>query len=143
LIAGLEIRSDEHQVFYNQVETIMLMDQHYEAYKSYILLEDFAHGLDSLIKAVKMYDRYQNTARELGCFDDMTIILGWVNDKLNNVYGITESEARELYMIMDDIEFATKVRAIATDAEVKYKEQQMQAELEEIINEQLKEQEKE
>ena len=52
-------------------------------FNSYLaLLEDYEHGLDSLIKAVKMYDKYQNTARDLGCFDDMTVILGWVDHKL-------------------------------------------------------------
>ena len=120
LMSGLEMRSNEHQAFYEQVTTIMFMDRHYEAYKTYMLMEDFDHGLDSLIKAVKMYDKYQNEARDLGCFDDMTVILSWVNDKLDGTYDITESEARELYMIEDDQDYAIAVRAIAAEAKAKY-----------------------
>lgn len=120
LLSGMEMKSNEHQAFYEQVQTIMFMDRHYEAYKNYMLLEDFDHGLDSLIKAVKMYDKYQNEARNLGCFDDMTVVLSWVNDKLDSTYGITESEARELYMIKDDQDYAIAVRAIAAEAKLKF-----------------------
>lgn len=117
LMSGLTMRDEDHKVFFNQVQTIMFMDIHYEAYKNYMLLDDYNHGLDSLIKAVKMYDKHQNTARDLGCFDDMTVILGWVDAKLNSVYGISVSRAREIYMIANDTEYATIVRAIAAEAE--------------------------
>ena len=120
LLSGMEMKSNEHQTFFEMVQTVMFMDRHYEAYKNYMLLEDFDHGLDSLIKAVKMYDKYQNDARDLGCFDDMTVVLSWVNDKLESTYGITESRARELYMITDDQEYAVEVRAIAAEAKDKY-----------------------
>lgn len=129
LLSGLEMRTKEHQAFYDQVETIMFMDRHYEAYKNYMLLENFDNGLDSLIKAIKMYDKYQNEARELGCFDDMTVVLSWVNDKLNSTYGITESRARELSMITDDQEYAVAVRTIAGEAEEKYLEKKAEEEL--------------
>ena len=117
LIYGMEMKEDDHQVFYNQLTTIMLMDRHYEAYKSFMLNDDYAHGLDSLIKAVKMYDKYQNEARELKCFDEMTVVLGWVETKLVSTYGLSVSEARELSMIKDDDEYAVKVREIAAKAE--------------------------
>lgn len=129
LLSGLEMRNKEHQAFYDQVQTIMFMDSHYEAYKNYMLLENFDNGLDSLIKAIKMYDKYQNEARELGCFDDMTVVLSWVNDKLSSTYGITESRARELSMITDDQEYAIAVRAIADEAEAKYLEKKAEEEL--------------
>lgn len=130
LLSGLEMRNKEHQAFFDQVQTIMFMDQHYEAYKNYMLLENFDNGLDSLIKAIKMYDKYQNQARDLGCFDDMTVILSWVDDKLENTYGITESRARELSMLEDDQEYAIAVRAIAHEAEAKYLEMKAEEELE-------------
>ncbi len=129
LLSGMKMRNKEHQAFYDQVQTIMFMDRHYEAYKGYMLLENFDNGLDSLIKAVKMYDKYQNKARELGCFDDMTVILSWVSSKLNDVYGITESRARELYMLTDDREYANIVRDIAGKAETKYLETKVEKEL--------------
>ena len=116
MLSGMKMKDKDHKVFFNQLETIMFMDIHYESYKNYMLLDDYEHGLDSLIKAVKMYDKYQNVARELGCFDDMTVILGWVDTKLNDVYGITSSRARELYMIDNDTEYATIVRAIGAEA---------------------------
>ena len=120
LIYGMEMKEKDHQVFYDQLTTIMLMDRHYEAYKSFMLNEDFAHGLDSLVKAVKMYDKYQNEARELKCFDEMTVVLGWVENKLTATYGVSLSEARELSMIKDDDDYAVKVRTIAAKAEAEY-----------------------
>ena len=85
-----------------------------------MLNEDFAHGLDSLVKAVKMYDKYQNEARELKCFDEMTVVLGWVENKLTTTYGVSLSEARELSMIKDDDDYAVKVRTIAAKVEAEY-----------------------
>ena len=120
LLSGIEMRSNEHQAFYEQVQTIMFMNRHYEAYKNYMLMEDFDHGLDSLVKAVRMFDKYQNQARDLGCFDDMTVVLSWVNDKLDSTYGINESYARELSMIKDDQEYAVAVRTIAAEAKAKF-----------------------
>ena len=117
LIYGLEMKEKDHQVFYDQLTIIMLMDRHYEAYKSFMLNDDYAHGLDSLIKAIKMYDKYQNDARELKCFDEMTVVLSWVENKLMSTYGLSVSEARELSMIKDDDDYAVKVRAIAAEVE--------------------------
>ena len=120
LIYGMEMKEKDHQVFYDQLTTIMLMDRHYEAYKSFMLNEDFAHGLDSLVKAVKMYDKYQNEARDLKCFDEMTVVLGWTEKSLLATYGVSLSEARELSMIKDDDDYAVKVRQIAAKAEEEY-----------------------
>ena len=116
LLNGLEMKTKDHQAFFDQLETIMLMDRHYEAYKSYMMMGDYEHGLDSLIKAVKMYDKYQNKARDLKCFDEMTLVLSWVDEKLTSTYGISESQARELHMISDDDEYAVQVRTIAAKA---------------------------
>lgn len=116
LLNGLEMKTKDHQAFFDQLETIMLMDRHYEAYKSYIMMGDYEHGLDSLVKAVKMYDKYQNKARDLKCFDEMTLVLSWVDEKLTSTYGISESQARELHMISDDDEYAVQVRTIAAKA---------------------------
>ena len=127
LLNGLEMKEDDHQAFFDQLETIMLMDRHYEAYKGYMLIEDFDHGLDSLIKAVGMYDKYQNQARELDCFDEMTVVLSWVNEKLSDTYGLTESQARELSMLDDD-EYAMKVRAIAAEARAEYEKNKIDEE---------------
>lgn len=117
LIYGLEMKEKDHQVFYDQLTTIELMDCHYQAYKSFMMMEDYAHGLDSLVKAIKMYDKYQNQARDLKCFDEMTVVLGWVDTGLNTTYGISQSVARELSMIKDDDDYAVKVREIAAKAE--------------------------
>lgn len=128
MLSGMEMKEKDHQTFYNQLETIMLMDHHYEAYKTYMLLEDFDHGLDSLIKAVKMYDKYQNQARELDCFDEMSVVLSWVNSKLESTYGLTESQARELSMLSDDNEYAVQVRTIAETARSEYEKNKVEEE---------------
>lgn len=120
LIYGLKMKEKDHQVFHDQLVTIEYMDCHYQAYKSFMMMDDYAHGLDSLCKAIKMYDKYQNEARDLKCFDEMTVILSWVDRELNATYGITQSEARELSMIKDDDDYAVRVRAIAAVADEKF-----------------------
>ena len=57
----------------------------------------------------------------------MTVVLGWVNEKLSATYGLTESQARELSMLDDD-EYAMKVRAIAAEARAEYEKNKIDEE---------------
>ena len=120
---GIEIKEDDMS-FYNQIITVMYVMRYYEAGCSHVELKDYAQGLDSLIKGIKAYDKNQNNAREYKCFDDMTVVLGWINDELKEVYGLTESEARELSLIDDKYEYAFKVRTIANEVEKRMEEQE-------------------
>lgn len=114
-ISGMDIKDDDI-AFYNQIYTIMLVMRHYDSGKSLVTIDDYEHALDSYLKGVSAYDKYQNQGREYGCFDEMTEVLGWIDIELKNTYELSESEARELILIEDSEEYAYKVRVLAKKA---------------------------
>lgn len=119
-LRGLDM-NDNDKNFYNQVETIMYVQRHYTSYKSLYSLEKYDQALHTLLRGIKMYDKYKDTAREYNCYDDMTLVLGWIDTALQEKYGITESEARELNLIEDQYEYAEKVYKLADEAEAREK----------------------
>ncbi len=137
---GLEMRKDDDKELFNQIQTVMFVNRHYEAYKNLILMDEYEQGLYSLLKGVKMFDKYQNTGRELNCYDDMQDVLGWIDRGLMETYGLTESQARELNLINNDEKYAVEVCEIAQEAREKAEAEQKAAE--EAAKEATKETEK-
>ena len=111
-ISGMSIKESD-EPFYYQVYTVMLVDRHYEAGVSLAKADEYEDALDSLLKGIATFDKYQNVGREYGCYDDMNKVLGWIVDELNNTYGLTESKARELTLIENREEYAFIVRTLA------------------------------
>lgn len=121
-IAGMDVK-DEDIDFYNQVFTIMMVMRQYESGNSLVKLGDYESALDSYLKGITFYDKYQNKARELDCFDEMTEILGFIASELSDVYGLSESDARQLVLIEDREEYAFKVKVLAKEVSEKITEE--------------------
>ena len=117
-LSGLELNGDDVN-FFNQVETIMYVQRHYTSYKNLYSLKEYDQALFTLLRGVKMYDKYKDTAREYNCYDDMTLVLGWINAALQEKYGLTESEARELNLLDDRYEYAERIYKLADEAQAR------------------------
>ena len=116
---GVKMKKDDDQELFNQIQTVMFVNRHYEAYESLIKMDEYEQGLYSLLKGVKMFDKYQNDGRDLNCYDDMQTVLGWIDRGLMETYGLTESQARELNFIKNDDKLAYEVCVIAQEAREK------------------------
>ncbi len=119
-LRGLDM-NDKDINFYNQVETIMFVQRHYTSYKNLYSIKKYDQALFTLLRGVKMYDKYKDIAREYNCYDDMTLVLGWINTALQEKYGLTESAARELNLLTDRYEYAEKIYKLADEAEAREK----------------------
>lgn len=119
-LVGLEMHEDD-QFFYDKLETIMYVYRHYASHKELYELENYDQSLHTLLRGIKLYDKYKEQAREYDCFDDLTTILGWIDAALLEKYGITESQAREINLITNRNDYAEKVYKISD--EVKEKEE--------------------
>ncbi len=122
-IAGLNMLYERDRNLYSQIETVMYVQRHYTSYKSLYELEQYDDALNTLLRGVKMYDKYKEQARELDCFDDITTVLGWIDTALAEKYGLTESQARELTLIDDRYEYARRIYELADAAEAREKAQ--------------------
>ncbi len=118
-IFGLEMKKDDDEELFNQIQTVMFVNRHYEAYESLIRMDEYEQGLYSLLKGIKMFDKYQNEGRKLNCYDDMQTVLGWIDRGLLETYGLTESQARELNLLNNDDKLAYEVAVIAQEAREK------------------------
>lgn len=118
-IFGLEMKKDDDEELFNQIQTVMFVNRHYEAYESLIRMDEYEQALYSLLKGVKMFDKYQNVGRKLNCYDDMQNVLGWIDRGLLETFGLTESQARELNLINNDEKVGYEVAIIAQAAREK------------------------
>ncbi len=114
-ISGLEAKKED-EAFFTQLETVMFVMRHYETGRNLVVIGDYENGLDALLKGVKTFDKYQNVGRDFDCYDDMAYVLSWIDIELERVYGLTESDARNLNNIEDREEYAFEVRVIAKNA---------------------------
>lgn len=130
-LRGLDLNEKDVN-FYNQVETIMYVQRHYTSYKNLYSLKMYDQALFTLLRGIKMYDKYKDTAREYNCYDDMALVLSWITTALQEKYGLTESEARELNLLTDRYVYAEKIYKLADEAEER--EEKEQAEKENAAN---------
>lgn len=111
-------KGDEY--FWGQVKTVMQVYGNYRSYEHLIEVGDYEDALDSLLTGVRMFDKYIDVGRdEYNCYDDMNQVMSWITQALNDVYGITESEAREINLTGKGEEYSYRVAELAYQAERK------------------------
>lgn len=121
-ISGLSIKEKDED-FYNQVFTVMMVAHHYTAGKNLIATGDYEEGLHSYLKGIAMYDKYQNRGREINCLDEMTGVLEMIDKELTEVFGLSESKAREITLLDNKEEYAYSVKVLAKEIKDKNSEE--------------------
>lgn len=115
----LDIKKDD-EYFYGQVNTVMQVYANYRSYAELIKIGNYTDALDSLLNGVRMFDKYKDIARdEYNCYNDLSQALTWIDTALQDVYGITESEAREINLGGKKLAYSKRVAEIAGQAERK------------------------
>lgn len=119
---GLSMKKGD-EYFFQQVQTVTYVYRNYEAYQNLAELGNYQDALDSLLNGVKMFDKYKDSAREeYNCFENLNTVLGWITAELNDVYGITESEAREINLLGKGEDYSYKVAEAASQVQGKESE---------------------
>lgn len=121
-ISGLSIKEKDED-FYNQVFTVMLVSHQYSAGKNLLAIGDYEQALHSYLKGIAMYDKYQNQARTLNCLDEINGVLEQIDKELTDVFGLTESKAREINLLDDKEEYAYNVKVLAKEIMEKNQEE--------------------
>ncbi len=99
-ISGVKMKNEEDIALQEQIETVMYVQHHYDAYERYIKVNMQFEALDSLIQGIKAYDNYFNKAAELGITADFENVKQNIVNALSP-YGITEAMARSYGAITD------------------------------------------
>ncbi len=115
-LLDLDIKKDD-EYFYGQVQTVMYVYGNYQAYEQLLSLKYYEDALDSLLNGVRMFDKYKDIGREkYNCFEDMNQVMDWIIKALNDIYGINESQAREINLLGRGRDYSYKVAELALAA---------------------------
>lgn len=109
----------EDEYFYNQVQSVMRVYRNYVSYENLAKTGLYTDGLDSLLNGVRMFDKYKDEAREnYNCYADMDYALQLILTRLNEVYGINESQAREINLLGKGATYSYRVAELAAAVNV-------------------------
>ena len=96
-LIGLELTTEEEQLTRNRARILADLQQCKDEYDVFVAqgLHEFA--LDSLIKGVGRYEKYQDEAAEYGIGDVYNSYMDYINSKLAETYNITHEDALAIY----------------------------------------------
>lgn len=110
-ISGIDLKKSDED-FYQQLRLIMYVSKQYDSYGHFKLMGENEKALDSLIKGVEGYDSYIEQANELGVDEDFQYLIGLITSNLQEDYGLSEKEVRDLAKIKNRQEYSKKIYSI-------------------------------
>ncbi len=110
-LAGLELKKKDTD-FYDQVVTVMYVEQQYRTYSNYRQMGDYYKALNALINGIEKYDKYNNEAAQLGIESDMEYVYKKIVKKLKYDYNLSEKSARQIADITSKNEFSKKITSV-------------------------------
>ena len=112
-MAGIDKVKKEDQTFVLQVSTVMIAYKQLNSFNHYYEMKLYPEALDSLIKGLQRYDEYSGIGAIIEVDRDLDYVRGQLNEKLEEVFGMTELDARALMAIEDREEYTTRIYEIA------------------------------
>ncbi|BCN30446.1 membrane-attack complex/perforin family protein [Anaeromicropila herbilytica] len=112
-LTGIKL-TDKDKQLYKKVQTIMYVNKELNSYNSYYDMKKYPEALDSLLKGLVKYDKYQSRAKELGVSKDLDTIKTQLVKELSKEFRLSESDASSLNKIKDEEVYGQKVYDIAS-----------------------------
>lgn len=107
-VAGLEVKKADEET-YSKILTVMFVNKELNSYQNYYGIHQYDKALDSLLKGLKRYDKYLETARELGVKSDLDHVRSQIVKELEDTYGIAEKDALSMIQIEDREQYSKSV----------------------------------
>lgn len=107
-LSGLELKKSEESL-YEKAKCMALVQEQYDAYVTMMGANKYNLALDALIRGIGRYDSSLDTATKYGLEKELNNIKNQLTDALDNQFGMTEKEAKELYSIKDREEYSIKI----------------------------------
>ena len=112
-VAGIDKVKKEDQTFVLQVTTVMIAYKQLNSFRNFYEMELYPEALDSLIKGLERYDEFSGIGAIIEVDRDLDYVRAQLNEKLEEVFGLTERDARALMEIEDREEYTTRIYEIA------------------------------
>lgn len=107
-IYGLDIRKEDQET-YDKIMTVMYVYKQLNSYYNYYQMNEFPEALDSLLKGLERYDKYQERATELGIKEDLEYVKAQIAKELADSFHLSEAEVADLRQKDDQAQYSIKV----------------------------------
>ena len=110
-ILGTDMKKTDQET-YDKIVTVMKVQRALNSYENYDNMKYYPDALNALLVGLKKYDENLDTARSLEVEEDLDSCRDKIVTLLDEEYGLSESQAREL-LVLDKTAYTDKVVAIA------------------------------
>lgn len=110
-LLGVKMRAKDQEL-YDQIETIMFVHQEWRTYQNLKKRNAHAQALDTLLKGLRNYDKYQERAITLGVDADLKEEKNKIVQALQQTYQLSEQNARDLLACTDREQYSRKIYEI-------------------------------
>lgn len=100
-VYGMKVKPDE-QLLYDKIMTVMYVQKQLNSYNNFMVMEDNAKALDSLVKGLQRYEKYMYLADELGITADFDYVRGQLLDEIHRNFGLEEAETDRLVTLYNE-----------------------------------------
>lgn len=107
-LSGLELKESEQKLL-EKAEAMALVQEQYDAYLTLMGADKYSLALDALVRGIGRYDKNVEKAKEYGLEKEMNNIKDQITEALDNQFGMTEEEARELYSIQKREDYSIQI----------------------------------
>ncbi len=110
-ILGTDMKKTDQEI-YDKIVTVMKVQRALNSYENYDNMKYYPDALNALLVGLKKYDENLDTARSLEVEEDLDSCRDKIVTLLDEEYGLSESQAREL-LVLNKTAYTDKVVAIA------------------------------
>lgn len=110
-ILGTDMKKSDQET-YDKIVTVMKVQRALNSYENYDNMKYYPDALNALLVGLKKYDENLDTAKSLEVEDNLDSCRDKIVTLLDEEYGLSESQARELF-VLDKTAYTDKVVAIA------------------------------
>lgn len=110
-ILGTDMKKTDQEI-YDKIVTVMKVQRALNSYENYDNMKYYPDALNALLVGLKKYDENLDTAKSLEVEEDLDSCRDKIVTLLDEEYGLSESQAREL-LVLDKTAYTDKVVAIA------------------------------
>ena len=114
-VAGEKVKEKDTDTYEKYRITAMVYAE-YEAYESMMDAKVYDMALDSLIRTVQRYDKYQQDAETYGCRGEFDKIASAAETALQQDFGLTAEDARTMYAMYDKETYSREIYKVLEKA---------------------------
>ncbi len=104
--------NESDKILFEKSEILLKIQHKYTAYTAYMNMSMPSEALDQLLQAVANYDEWFLTAETFGVTSEFNDEYAKIISTLNENWGLSEEDAREINALATDLEYSLKVYSI-------------------------------